>query len=156
MAKRSSVELDDRQRQAARLLVSGVTRSEVCRRLSMSRNTIDRWLTNQVFRNELQALRSECYSSAVEELRGLAAECVRAVKSELNRGDNAAAVALKVLQMIGVEKLLHESLPKQQAVDVDADRIAGRGRATLIDREMERLQAERQRLIETTATVVND
>ena len=129
-------------------LAKGSTVRSAAEQAGLSEATAFRRLRDAKFVGELNRLRQEAYRAATEELRSLSGECVQAIRQELIDGDNRAAVAIKVLQMIGVERLMHEQLPNaiNGGRDPDEDRIAGRGRAELISREIERLQSEFDRL----------
>ena len=141
--------LTDRQLVAIELIVTGTSLGDIATKLGLNRCTLSTWKNQPAFRETLTRLRAEALSATGEELRSLGEQCVAAIRAELRDGPNKAAVALKVLQMIGVEKLLQESLPTfaDGAKDSDQDRVAGRGRAELIAREIERLQAEHTRIV---------
>ena len=138
--------LTDRQLAAIELIVTGTSLGDVATKLGLNRCTLSTWKNQPAFRETLTRLRAEALSATGEELRSLGEQCVAVIRAELRDGPNKAAVALKVLQMIGVEKLLQESLPTfaDGAKDSDQDRVAGHGRAAMIEREIERLLVGRR------------
>lgn len=147
--------LNHRMSRACMMLVAGTRGKDVMKELGISNVTLCEWQRRPAFIAEAMRLRKEAYRETMGELRQLTRACVNAITTELQGGDNAAAVALKVLQMVGVDKLFEEENAADNSSSTNADdtRIAGRGRAALIDMELLRLQAEKQLLIETTATV---
>ena len=128
-------------------LAKGSTVRSAAEQAGLSEATAFRRLRDAKFVGELNRLRQEAYRAATDELRSLSGECVEAIRNELHHGDNRAAVAIKVLQMIGVEKLMHSQLSVTgDDNNNDDERVAGRGREALIVREIERLQSEFDRL----------
>ena len=131
-------------------LAKGSTVRSAAEQAGLSEATAFRRLRDAKFVGELNRLRQDAYRAATDELRSLSGECVEAIRNELHHGDNRAAVAIKVLQMIGVEKLMHSQLSvigdDNNNNNNDEERVAGRGREALIVREIERLQSEFDRL----------
>lgn len=128
-------------------LAKGSTVRSAAEQAGLSEATAFRRLRDAKFVGELNRLRQDAYRAATDELRSLSGECVEAIRNELHHGDNRAAVAIKVLQMIGVEKLMHSQLSViGDDNNNDEERVAGRGREALIVREIERLQSEFDRL----------
>ena len=128
-------------------LAKGSTVRSAAEQAGLSEATAFRRLRDAKFVGELNRLRQDAYRAATDELRSLSGECVEAIRNELHHGDNRAAVAIKVLQMIGVEKLMHSQLSViGDDNSRDEERVAGRGREALIVREIERLQSEFDRL----------
>lgn len=140
--------LTDRQLAAIELIVTGTSLGDVATKLGLNRCTLSTWKNQPAFRETLTRLRREALSATGEELRSLGEQCVAAIRAELRDGPNKAAVALKVLQMIGVEKLFAQQVEtiEDASRDPDEGRVAGKGRAALIDIELSRLQAEKQRI----------
>lgn len=136
--------LDARQLQAVALLAAGKSRSEVESRLPVSRSTLTRWVQLTEFQAAVRELQQDAFEAALAELKGLAQDCVRALRVELRGGDNSAAVALKLLSMLGAERLLE---PRAKDTEPSgSDRIAGLGRPALLEREIARLRIEQARM----------
>ena len=139
--------LTDRQLAAIELIVTGTSLGDIATKLGLNRCTLSTWKNQPAFRETLTRLRAEALSATGEELRSLGEQCVAAIRAELRDGPNKAAVALKVLQMIGVEKLFAQQV--EDAIDnrdPDEGRVGCKGRAALIEIELSRLQAEKQRI----------
>lgn len=104
-----------RQKHTIALLASGKNITEACESVGVSRQTVNRWLSEAFFRSELQAVEDERYHELARSLAGLDAMAVQALKESLSCSDKrlrlrAVDIHLRIrseLETVKLEERLH-------------------------------------------------
>jgi hypothetical protein len=108
------------QAQALTLLASGYNKKEVCKKVSVTESTLERWMKYPEYRKLLANAMMTCYNAAL---------------AELIEGSRIAAIKLK-------EIILDDAIPaktKIQAINVLLTH-AGKARDLMIEERLERIE----------------
>lgn len=94
------------QQSAIDLLLSGKNDRETAEAIGVHRTTVTRWrLYHPLFQAELNRRRKELYGAAADRLRSLLPAALDILTEELAGGDKKVQLALKLLQLSGIDKL---------------------------------------------------
>ena len=104
----NSALLDERQRVAIELMLSGATLTSVAQSVGIGRKTLYRWRTDDpAFRGELQRRRSEILDSSVDRFRDLLGKSMDLIETQLRDPYTITSLraARTLLTMSGVSKI---------------------------------------------------
>lgn len=88
MTESDKLSLSKRQKQALPIFASNLTIEEACERAGISRNTFYEWLKEPQFKSELDRLRNEIVSEAVNHLKVTSTKAAKTLGNLLERDDS--------------------------------------------------------------------
>ncbi len=146
-------QLTERQRLVVEALVNGKSLTEVAKELSINRGTLWEWKKRPNFVKAIRDRQAELFSEMRGRLLALVEDAIAALSRDLKQGKNGGELALRLLELLGLPEIAKAEIAKSiqgEATESNASRdngsICGLTRAEVLDREIERLQREKERV----------
>ena len=107
-----SNKLKENQLLAIPLVAQGVSGREIAEQLSVAEETVSRWKQVPEFQAGVNAILLECREIAKQRLRNLLTNSLDLLEEEMNNPESRhrVAIALKMLQLVRVNELVHEDI----------------------------------------------